>query len=284
MKPFELHRFLESNGFAFHREGAKHKIYRNAQNKQITVPRHRTFRGSTVRIIEKYVREAQGIQRPSDIAAVVEDSLDVPESACEDVAGDENTTRLPPSLYEVYKDFVHFCEENSHRPGEFNIRDILIQNGHQLPDWNSLVNTAKEHQDISVLFDLQDALDSMKIMSHGLSSAIAEIEKQTAPVAKETRMHDEPQEDFQAAKIVAHGERYPYTPHTPKPRTAPVIAPVQRKEYSMEPQPAAQPPAPATNLSPRQQAYLDIVNIVSRLEKPDAKLVLQLVEGFVEMG
>jgi predicted RNA binding protein YcfA (HicA-like mRNA interferase family) len=284
MRPFEVHKYLEANGFHFHREGSKHKIYRCGQ-KQITVPRHRTIRFSTTRIIEKFVREAQaesqGVIRgrvdSSVKQAVEENELIVPDSACEDVAGEENCTTLPPGLYEVYRDFIHFCEENSHKAGDLNIRDILIQNGHQLPDWNTLVSAARANQDVAVLFDLQDAIDSMKITSFQLKTAIAEIEQQTAPEKKEIQVQDEPQEDFQAAKIVAQNDRPFFHSQQPvRPRTGAVIAPAaSRTEPS---------PAPASSFSPRQLAYMDILQILGRLQQSDARLVAQQVVGFVEMG
>lgn len=285
MRPFEVHKYLEANGFHFHREGSKHRIYRFGE-KQITVPRHRTIRFSTTRIIEKFVREAQAhaqaqIRGKVDASvrqAVEENELVVPDSACEDVAGEDNQTTLPPGLYEVYKDFIHFCEENSDKAGDYNIRDILIQNGHQLPDWNSLVSAARANQDVAVLFDLQDAIESMKITSVQLKSAIAEIEQQTAPVPKEIEMQEESQEDFQAAKVVASGER---TYYQQRPRTGAVIAPVARQEGVLHQSPHA--PAGAS-FSPRQLAYMEILQILGRLQQPDARLVAQQVVGFVEMG
>jgi predicted RNA binding protein YcfA (HicA-like mRNA interferase family) len=284
MRPFEVHKYLEANGFHFHREGSKHKIYRCGQ-KQITVPRHRTIRFSTTRIIEKFVREAQAEMQSvvrgrvdSAVRQAVEDNeLVVPDSACEDVAGEENCTTLPPGLYEVYRDFIHFCEENSHKAGDLNIRDILIQNGHQLPDWNTLVSAARANQDVAVLFDLQDAIDSMKITSFQLKTAIAEIEQQTAPEKKEFKVQEKPQEDFQAAKIVAQNDQL-FSQNQPfaRPRTGAVIAPAPRVEQSASPA--------ASTFSPRQLAFVEVLQILGRLQPADARLVAQQAVSFVEMG
>jgi predicted RNA binding protein YcfA (HicA-like mRNA interferase family) len=273
MRPFEVHKYLEQNGFQFHREGSKHRIYRNGK-KQITVPRHRTIRNSTTRIIEKFVREAVAAEKGlTDVSAPQENELEIPEAACDDFAGELNNTSLPPSLYEVFRDFVHFCEENCDKAGEYNIRDILIQNGHQLPDWNALINLAKANQDVDVLFDLKDAADSMKITSLGLKTALEEIEAKTAPQEKEEKV----EEDFRPARIVANsGETHA---QRPKAIIPPLQTPVPRQSFM-----GYSSPTDASAYSQRQRVYLEVIQILGCLPPSDAQLVLKQAQGFVEMG
>jgi predicted RNA binding protein YcfA (HicA-like mRNA interferase family) len=305
MRPFEVHKMLERNGFTFHREGGKHAIYKYGDRK-ITIPRGRTIKYTTSRIIEKFVRETVAMNK-GNLAVVgknefTDNDLDIPISACDELAGEANYTSLPPSHYQVFRDFLLVCEEKSDQAGELNIRDILIQNGYQLADWNSLVATARENQDISVLFDLQDAVDAMKIPSHSLKIAIAEIEKNTAPVEREVpSMKQDPQEDYQAARVISQGDRLirPLAePLPPRPRMPP-IPPVQRdggensydRNYEQVyeqpvPTPAPVPPPPPSQFSPKQQLHMDMIAVIgkSRLTIAEAREVADKVLAFLDMG
>lgn len=286
MRAYEMHRYLRDSGLKFEREGGRHRIYSLGKNK-VALPRGKNFRTSTKIIIDKFLKE-HGVNGGSSDPK--EDELIVPETACLNHDFEDNTTSLPPGLYEVYKDFVQFCGSNSDKAGQYEIRDIMLQNGYQLPDWNSLLYTAKQNEDVTVLFDLSDCLELMDIKSQQLQGMLDEMEQRTAP--QERKMQDQDQtDDFSAAKVVAHGEHY--QPGFQRSRPTPIIAPVQRSAQSEPPQHHPQtyhhevPQAPsysANGYSPRQAAYLEILPILGRLGPADAKLVLQQLNGFVELG
>lgn len=285
MQAFEMHRYLKECGLVFEREGGRHRIYRLGKNK-LAVPRGKNFRNTTKVIIDRFLKEHGAAAGPASKGVVQptgEEELIVPDTACLNRNFEENTTRLPPGLYEVFKDFVAFCEANSSKAGDYEIRDIMLQIGCQLPDWNSLLYEAKRSEDASVLFDLNDCLELMNLKSIQLQQMLAELEEKTAPRPEETSVQEQ-SEDFEAAKVVAHGERYPYQPHVPRSRQGAVIAPVQKPQQMEFSQPWTPPPQPANGYSPRQAAYLEVLPILGRLAPEDAKLVLQQLTGFIDLG
>lgn len=291
MRAYEMDRYLRDRGLVFEREGGKHRIYRYGQ-RTVSIPRGKSFKHGTIAIVEKFLRQIGASQSTAATEAVslspeIED-LTVPDSVCEPAVVDENTTSLPPGLYEVFKDFIHFCEINSDKAGEYEIRDILMHNGHQLPDWNSLLHMAQRNEDISVIFDLQDALELMKIKSIQLQTIFNELDRKTAPTSPEPS-RGEKQGDTQAARFVIRTPERGYQPSVERPKPVSTIPPASTAvaemprlgtTYQLQPQETRQ----ARSLSPRQEAYLEIIQILGRLDASDGRAVLQHANGFLEMG
>jgi predicted RNA binding protein YcfA (HicA-like mRNA interferase family) len=285
-----MDRYLRDRGFTFEREGGKHRIYRYG-NRTVSIPRGKSFKHGTVAIVERFLKQIGSSQSGSASEAIslpaVGDDLMVPESACEPAVVDENTTTLPPGLYEVFKDFVHFCEINSDKAGEYEIRDILMHNGHQLPDWNSLLHMAQRNEDVSVIFDLQDALELMKIKSIQLQTIYNELDRKTAPANPEPSRGEKPG-DTQAARFVIRTPERSHQPNAERPKPVSTVPPAAALADVSRPgatyQLQSQEIRYARSLSPKQQAYLEIIQILGRLDADDGRAILQHANGFLEMG
>lgn len=293
MRPVEFDRFIKSNGFAFEREGGKHRIYA-LQGHTVVVPRGKSIKTGTLSVIKRKIKEiVQAVEAKSEAALQV---IEIPESGCDPafVKG-ENTTLLPQDKFEMYAAVIEFCQSKADEDVRYTLRELLLFLDYQLLAFNGLVATAIEKQDLDVLFQLRDALELVQIHSYQINDAILDFENMTAPTEASAQEDiqetpPEPVRFITSARKVAS----PVIPIQPVIASPSIVASV-RAEVAQVVQPAPSPvavkpeplpePAPAPvlrkGLSVRQIAVAKILAIFGELPDDDTGPVLKQVTDFL---
>ena len=299
MKPYELDRFLRSEGFSFLRFGSKHKIY-NYQGFNLIVPQGKAVRPSTMSIIRKQIKLIQA--KVLTQGNVEEEDFSIPDDACEPILiKGENTTELSEHNFTLYSDIVEFCQSRAGCEDPYTLSEVLRFVDRQLYHFNNLVEEAVGKHDLNVLFDLKEALAIVQVSSHQISDAIEDFETLTAPTPPGYTV---PPKGSPAAARPPTERVLPFiTDRKRAPMPAP-IAPVGTSisgemasisappvletktapaDVSHPPQQEAKAPAPK-GLSVRQAAVAKIMAVFGELGPEDTGPVLRQVTAFVEMG
>jgi len=250
-----MEQLLLKNGFYLDRRGGKHPIYTDGKTR-IILPSGKSpnwrlgaaLRSSIRRALEARTAQESGVPEALPEPIILEDLAETK------VEGKVSSRR---SRYEVVSRICEAVKKVKLPPSDTGrstpLLPFLEEAGVSHSSFYNTVTSLRLHNDLTELFELQEAFSGIGVQCQPLNLAIADLERQTMP-------ENMPQKELRRPQVEA----------VSPPRAATVLQ-------------SFDSPLEAPTLTRNQKACMEVCNVLLRLSPSERSAVLTAVDQFFNL-